>query len=178
MAQLYQVIGKLHNILTKNNILQLNIFLKKNRMKQMKNQARRKKKKNLLTMTKSYEKRFVLFINIIIVKFLACCLLTITNFNGYNKQLEILTKEDKARQKKLRRKANEKRQKNVTRLQLKMISPTDIALDQVGDDSLFNLKQIDKSGVKVPFILQIFFTFLQKLEIMINVRLFFIIFRC
>ena len=60
----------------------------------------------------------------------------------------MLTKEEQARQKKLRRKANEKRQKNVMRLQLKMVSPTDIALDQVGDESLFNLKQIDKSGVK------------------------------
>ncbi|GBB89379.1 hypothetical protein RclHR1_16040001 [Rhizophagus clarus] len=62
-------------------------------------------------------------------------------------ELERLTKEEQARQKKLRRKANIKRQKNVTRMQLKMISPTDIALDQVGDESLFNLRQIDKFGM-------------------------------
>lgn len=34
-------------------------------------------------------------------------------------------------------------------MQLKMISPTDIALDQVGDESLFNLRQIDKFGVNI-----------------------------
>ncbi|CAG8526685.1 16478_t:CDS:10 [Funneliformis caledonium] len=69
-------------------------------------------------------------------------------------ELERLTKEEQARQKKIRRKANEKRQKNVTRMQLKMISPTDIALDQVdlnGSESLFNLKQIDKSGMLKTF---------------------------
>ncbi|CAI2164310.1 11166_t:CDS:10 [Funneliformis geosporum] len=69
-------------------------------------------------------------------------------------ELERLTKEEQARQKKFRRKANEKRQKNVTRMQLKMISPTDIALDQVdlnGSESLFNLKQIDKSGMLKTF---------------------------
>ncbi|CAB4487938.1 hypothetical protein RhiirA1_425499 [Rhizophagus irregularis] len=62
-------------------------------------------------------------------------------------ELERLTKEEQAHQKKLRRKANIKRQKNVTRMQLKMISPTDIALDQVVDESLFNLRQIDKFGM-------------------------------
>lgn len=34
-------------------------------------------------------------------------------------------------------------------MQLKMISPTDIALDQVVDESLFNLRQIDKFGVSI-----------------------------
>ncbi|RIA92491.1 Spb1 C-terminal domain-containing protein [Glomus cerebriforme] len=62
-------------------------------------------------------------------------------------ELERLTEEEQARQKKLRRKANIKRQKNVTRMELKMISPTDIALDQFGDESLFNLRKIDKSGM-------------------------------
>ncbi len=45
-------------------------------------------------------------------------------------------------------------------MQLKMISPTDIALDQVdlnGSESLFNLKQIDESGVIFSFILSYFF---------------------
>ncbi|CAG8446002.1 12424_t:CDS:10 [Ambispora leptoticha] len=64
-------------------------------------------------------------------------------------ELDTLTKEDRLRRKRLRRKANEKKQKNITRMQLKMINPTDIALDQVGPDSgdlLFDLRQVDKAG--------------------------------
>ncbi|RHZ57255.1 hypothetical protein Glove_391g3 [Diversispora epigaea] len=64
-------------------------------------------------------------------------------------ELDKLTEDERIRRKRLRKKANEKRQKNITRMQLKMISPTDIALDNEGgvdDNSLFNLKQIDKSG--------------------------------
>lgn len=70
--------------------------------------------------------------------------------------MDKLTGEEQIRRKRLRKKANEKRQKNITRMQLKMISPTDIALDKGGgvdDNSLFDLKQIDKSGVIIHFIL-------------------------
>ncbi|CAG8639636.1 2838_t:CDS:10, partial [Ambispora gerdemannii] len=64
-------------------------------------------------------------------------------------ELDTLTKEDRLRRKRLRRKANEKKQKSITRMQLKMINPTDIALDQVGPDGgdpLFDLQQVDKAG--------------------------------
>ncbi|CAG8634514.1 3055_t:CDS:10, partial [Acaulospora morrowiae] len=60
-------------------------------------------------------------------------------------ELDRLVQEEQTRRKQLRRKINEKRQKNVTRMQLKMISPTDIVLDD--DNSLFNLKQVDKNGI-------------------------------
>ncbi|KAG9289266.1 hypothetical protein G9A89_007511 [Geosiphon pyriformis] len=65
-------------------------------------------------------------------------------------ELDKLTKEEQARRKRLKRKSNEKKQKTITRMQLKMISPTDIALDQPGFDggnSLFDLKKVDKAGV-------------------------------
>ncbi|CAG8615150.1 24845_t:CDS:10, partial [Racocetra persica] len=54
--------------------------------------------------------------------------------NTVKEKLDELTKEKQARQKRLRRKANEKRQKNIVRMQLKMISPTDIALESSGPD--------------------------------------------
>ncbi|CAG8531629.1 7857_t:CDS:10 [Acaulospora colombiana] len=60
-------------------------------------------------------------------------------------ELDRLTKEERTRIKQLRRKVNEKRQKNIRRMQLKMISPTDISLED--DDTLFNLKKIDKNGI-------------------------------
>ncbi|CAJ0831889.1 1117_t:CDS:2 [Entrophospora sp. SA101] len=66
-----------------------------------------------------------------------------------NMDLEKLTKEELARKKKLRRKTNEKRQKNTIKMQLKMITPVDIALEDSingGDDSLFDLKLINKTG--------------------------------
>ncbi|CAG8552407.1 1511_t:CDS:10 [Acaulospora morrowiae] len=59
-------------------------------------------------------------------------------------ELDRLVQEEQTRRKQLRRKINEKRQKNVTRMQLKMISPTDIVLD---DNSLFDLKKVDKNGI-------------------------------
>ncbi|CAG8520372.1 238_t:CDS:10, partial [Dentiscutata heterogama] len=64
--------------------------------------------------------------------------------------LDKLTKEKQTQLKRLRRKANEKRQKNVVRMQLKMMPPTDIALESSGPDGgdpLFDLKQVDKTGV-------------------------------
>ncbi|CAG8447215.1 11599_t:CDS:10, partial [Scutellospora calospora] len=65
-------------------------------------------------------------------------------------ELDKLTNEKQTRSKRLRRKANEKRQKSVVRMQLKMISPLDIALDSSGPnggDPLFDLKQVDKTGI-------------------------------
>ncbi|CAG8443382.1 5691_t:CDS:2 [Dentiscutata heterogama] len=60
-------------------------------------------------------------------------------------KLDKLIKEKQAQLNRLRRKANEKRQKNVVRMQLKMIFPADIALENSGHDGgdpLFDLKQV------------------------------------
>ncbi|CAG8487461.1 2393_t:CDS:10 [Diversispora eburnea] len=60
-------------------------------------------------------------------------------------ELYKLTEDERIRHKRLRKKANEKRQKNITRMQLKMISPTDIALDNEGGA----LKKIRKGDMNV-----------------------------
>jgi AdoMet-dependent rRNA methyltransferase SPB1 len=68
------------------------------------------------------------------------------------KKLDKLTKEERIRQKRLRKKANEKRQKNVLRMQLNMFTPTDIALDHLsalsgnGED-FSDLTEDDESAV-------------------------------
>ncbi|KAL1921447.1 uncharacterized protein VTP21DRAFT_11163 [Calcarisporiella thermophila] len=63
-------------------------------------------------------------------------------------ELDSLAKSEEARLRRARRKANEKRQKQVLRMQLNMIAPTDIALDQAsnGDGEVFSLKKIEKDG--------------------------------
>lgn len=57
-----------------------------------------------------------------------------------------LTKEEASKKKRERRKANEKKMKLIQRMQLNMIIPTDIALDDGGiaDDEIFNIKKINK----------------------------------
>ncbi|KAI7903439.1 Spb1 C-terminal domain-containing protein [Cokeromyces recurvatus] len=61
-------------------------------------------------------------------------------------ELANLTKEEAAKRKRERRKANEKKMKLIQRMQLNMIIPTDIALDENGaaDDEVFNIKKIKK----------------------------------
>ncbi|KAJ5246203.1 hypothetical protein N7468_001186 [Penicillium chermesinum] len=59
-------------------------------------------------------------------------------------------KESKA-DKKLRRKENEKKRKEIVRLQMHMTTPMDIGMEQVGpygDDPTFNLRRIDKAGAR------------------------------
>ncbi|KAF7730190.1 AdoMet-dependent rRNA methyltransferase spb1 [Apophysomyces ossiformis] len=61
-------------------------------------------------------------------------------------ELENLTKEEAAKRKREKRKANEKKMKLIQRMQLNMIVPNDIGLEQGGPDgqTLFNIKKIDK----------------------------------
>ncbi|KAL0143576.1 Spb1 C-terminal domain-containing protein, partial [Mucor lusitanicus] len=61
-------------------------------------------------------------------------------------ELANLTKEEAAKKKRERRKANEKKMKLIQRMQLNMIIPTDIALEDggVADDEVFNIKKINK----------------------------------
>ena len=57
--------------------------------------------------------------------------------------------QDKGKRKE-RRKENERKQKETTRLQLNMITPTDIGLEQAGpegQDATFRLKDVDKAGI-------------------------------
>ncbi|GAB5591801.1 AdoMet-dependent rRNA methyltransferase spb1 [Umbelopsis nana] len=64
-------------------------------------------------------------------------------------ELSNLTKEEAARVKRARRKANEKRAKTLQRMQLNMVVPSDIGMEQEGPDghhSLFGLSKINKAG--------------------------------
>ncbi|KAK9245044.1 Spb1 C-terminal domain-containing protein [Lipomyces tetrasporus] len=63
-------------------------------------------------------------------------------------ELQGLQDKEAARLKRERRKKNEQRQKEVTRMQLGMLNPVDIGIEaaQVGSDSLFSLKEVEKSG--------------------------------
>lgn len=66
------------------------------------------------------------------------------------KELENLTKEEAARLKRARRRANEKRTKTIQRMQLNMVIPTEIGMEQDGPGaSLFTLAKIDKAGVSI-----------------------------
>jgi AdoMet-dependent rRNA methyltransferase SPB1 len=63
-------------------------------------------------------------------------------------ELSSLTKEEAAKRKREKRKANEKKMKLIQRMQLNMIVPTDIALDDggLGEDEVFNIKKIKKDS--------------------------------
>ncbi|CAO3671329.1 unnamed protein product [Umbelopsis ramanniana] len=64
-------------------------------------------------------------------------------------ELANLTKEEAARVKRARRKANEKRTKTMQRMQLNMVVPADIGMEQEGPNghqSLFGLSKISKAG--------------------------------
>jgi AdoMet-dependent rRNA methyltransferase SPB1 len=65
------------------------------------------------------------------------------------KALQELKDKDKAVKKKDRRKDNERKQKEIIRMQLNMTAPMDIGLEQAGptgEGSVFALKSLDKSG--------------------------------
>jgi AdoMet-dependent rRNA methyltransferase SPB1 len=69
-------------------------------------------------------------------------------------ELANLTKEESARAKRARRKANEKRAKTLQRMQLNMVVPSDIGMEQEGPSghqSLFGLSKISKVGVSVTW---------------------------
>ncbi|KAI9026675.1 Spb1 C-terminal domain-containing protein [Phycomyces nitens] len=61
-------------------------------------------------------------------------------------ELDNLTKEEAAKRKREKRKANEKKTKLIQRMQLNMTAPTDIGLEQQGpeDEQMFNISKITK----------------------------------
>ncbi|KAI9322581.1 Spb1 C-terminal domain-containing protein, partial [Dichotomocladium elegans] len=63
-------------------------------------------------------------------------------------ELENLSKEEAARRKREKRKANEKKMKNIFRMQMNMLTPTDIGIEAqaVNSDALFNIRKIDKDS--------------------------------
>ncbi|KAH6680684.1 AdoMet-dependent rRNA methyltransferas-like protein spb1 [Halenospora varia] len=64
-------------------------------------------------------------------------------------ELQALSEKEKSRRKRDRRKANEQKAKEITRMQLNMTVPMEIGMEQAGpsgDDSMFGLKAVDKSG--------------------------------
>ncbi|CAD6505962.1 BgTH12-06894 [Blumeria graminis f. sp. triticale] len=64
-------------------------------------------------------------------------------------ELQALSEKESARRKKDRRRDNEKKQREIVRMQLHMTTPMDIGLEQAGpsgEDSMFRLKEVDKTG--------------------------------
>lgn len=65
------------------------------------------------------------------------------------KELEAMREREVAAKKRNKRKSNEQKQKEIVRMQLHMMAPTEIGLEQegpMGEDSMFALKQVDKAG--------------------------------
>ena len=63
--------------------------------------------------------------------------------------LEQMHERESQEKKRQKRRANEQKQKEIVRMQLHMMAPTEIGLDQAGpagEDSMFTLKTIDKAG--------------------------------
>ncbi|KTB16466.1 AdoMet-dependent rRNA methyltransferase SPB1 [Nakaseomyces glabratus] len=65
------------------------------------------------------------------------------------KELRDLQEKQKQRQKREKRRKNEEKQKELTRMQMNMLTPTDIGIEaaNIGRDSLFNLKTAEKTGI-------------------------------
>lgn len=64
-------------------------------------------------------------------------------------ELQAMADRQSSRKKRDRRRANEKKQKEIIRMQLHMTAPTEIGMEQAGpngEGSMFALKPIDKSG--------------------------------
>ena len=64
-------------------------------------------------------------------------------------ELERLKEKDSKARKKQRRAENQRKQKEITRLQMNMATPFEIGLEQAGptgEDSMFALKAVDKAG--------------------------------
>lgn len=64
-------------------------------------------------------------------------------------ELERMKEQETKKKKKERRAANEKKQKDIVRMQLGMTVPMDIGMEQsgpLGEESMFDLKKIDKAG--------------------------------
>ncbi|KAK9478318.1 Spb1 C-terminal domain-containing protein [Lipomyces japonicus] len=72
----------------------------------------------------------------------------LTEEEKIEKELDDLQDKEAASRKRDRRKRNEQRQKEIIRMQMGMVTPMDIGIEaaQVGADSLFSLKDVEKSG--------------------------------
>jgi AdoMet-dependent rRNA methyltransferase SPB1 len=66
-----------------------------------------------------------------------------------DKELDGLKQKQLAKLKRERRKRNETKQKEITRMQMDMLTPKDIGIEAAssGGESLFNLKQAEKTGI-------------------------------
>ncbi len=63
--------------------------------------------------------------------------------------LQRLTEQESARKKRARRRENERKQKEIVRMQLNMTAPMEIGLEQAGpegSDAMFALKDVDRAG--------------------------------
>ncbi|KAK9766680.1 AdoMet-dependent rRNA methyltransferase spb1 [Basidiobolus ranarum] len=60
-------------------------------------------------------------------------------------EMENLTKEEQSRVKRARRRKNEIRTKNLQRMQLNMVTPTEIGIEQLNGETLFDIHKIKKS---------------------------------
>ncbi|CUM68485.1 uncharacterized protein PRCAT00006210001 [Priceomyces carsonii] len=72
----------------------------------------------------------------------------LTEDQEIDKELQELTDKQKQKARRLKKQSNEKKQKEVYRNQMNMLTDMNIGLDaaQIGADSLFNLKTADKTG--------------------------------
>ncbi|KAG5358151.1 AdoMet-dependent rRNA methyltransferase SPB1 [Yarrowia sp. B02] len=63
-----------------------------------------------------------------------------------DKELGELGEREKARKKRERRRRNEMKQREITRMQMNMTTPTELGIEAAKMESLFNLKQAERSG--------------------------------
>ncbi|EDO18946.1 hypothetical protein Kpol_2002p16 [Vanderwaltozyma polyspora DSM 70294] len=65
------------------------------------------------------------------------------------KELNDMQEKQRLKQKREKRKKNETKQKEITRMQMNMLTPTDIGIEaaELGRESLFNLKSAEKTGI-------------------------------
>ncbi|KAJ5697625.1 AdoMet-dependent rRNA methyltransferase spb1 [Penicillium malachiteum] len=63
-------------------------------------------------------------------------------------QLHRMREKETTREKKERRKENEKKRKEIMRLQMHMTTPMEIGMEQIGPDSTFTLRRVDKAGAR------------------------------
>ena len=64
-------------------------------------------------------------------------------------ELEALNEKESARKKRERRRANEQKQREIVRMQMHMMAPTELGLEQSGpngEDSMFALSTVDRAG--------------------------------
>lgn len=64
-------------------------------------------------------------------------------------EIDALRKRELADKKRHKRKSNEQKQKEIVRMQLHMMAPSEIGLEQegpMGEDAMFALRQVDKAG--------------------------------